>query len=659
MRTWLALVLAIPVSSLEVDFSSKEWKEKPIQKVVRLLNEMQAQIEKEGAEDDAMMEQMSCWCETNEREKTTAIELADQRITDLTAKIPETAAKAMECEVTIKQLQKEVAENTEALAKATEVRAKEQEEFRTTEKDMIQSVASLKNAVQMMSKVNSAAFSQESLLQVQSIIRHHMEKHEDVVRQVLTGQQHRFAMSLIQDNAMVQRQSHRGPSSAIFGILKGMKESFEQNLEKNAGEETEAVAKFKALKSAKTEEIKAGEDLVMVKRVEMADAKEANAKAKVDLEDTNESMKADTEFLQNMKLKCDNAANEHDKRVKVRNEELGAVSQTISILTGDDAKDLFAKSMSFIQISLSGRSRAKGRDRAANHMRRVAMKARDPRLLQVAMSMRLDPFVKVRENIDKTVEALKAEQKEERAQKDDCITSFQENDKNQAEKSELSDDLTHKIATLGTSIGELSEAISVLKGEIADTQTEMKRASENREKENHEFQTTVTEQRATQAILKKALDKMKSFYAAAALNQEEVDAPSFLQYSKNAGGSGVLAMIETIIDESAAVEKECVTAEKDAQAAYEGFMKDSAAANEAASKDVTNKSDELAKAEAAKVAAEDDLKHTTDDLLTLGELGQTLHKKCDFLVKNFELRQTARAEEIEALVSAKAIFGGF
>lgn len=661
MRVGLALVFAVATHGLQVDFSTKEWKEKPIQKVVRLLNEMQAQIEKEGAEDEAMMEQMGCWCETNEREKTTAIELADQRIRDLTSAIPEYAAKATAAEVTIKQLQKEVAQNTEALSKATEVRAKEQEEFRTGEKDLIQSTASLKNAVQMMSKVNSASFSQASLLQVQNIIRHHMEKHGDIVAQALTGSQHRFAMSLIQDNAMVQRQSHRGPSSAIFGILKGMKESMEQNLAKNAEEEEEAVAKFKELKAAKTEEIKAGEDLVMVKRVEMADAKEANAKAKVDLEDTNENMKADTEFLQNLKLKCDNAANEHDKRVKVRNEELGAVSQTIAILTGDDAKDLFAKSMSFVQVSSSSKSKSKAKDRAANKLRKLAVQARDPRLMALSVSMRVDVFAKVKENIDKTVTALKEEQKEERKQKDDCVTSFQENEKNQAEKVELSDDLKHTIATLGTSIGELTEAISTLKEEIAESQKEMKRASQNREKENHEFQTTVTEQRATQAILKKALDKLKSFYAALLQKQNDdgSDAPSFIQYSKNAGGSGVMAMIETIIDESAAVEAECITAENDAQVAYESFMKDSNAANEAASKDLTNKADELAKSEAAKVAAEDDLTHTTDDLLTLGELGQTLHKKCDFLVKNFELRQTARAEEIEALVSAKAIFGGF
>lgn len=650
------LVLAATAFGLQVDFSSKEWKEKPIQKVVRLLNDMQGQIEKEGAEDEAMMEQMGCWCETNEREKTQAIELADQRITDLTAAIPEYAAKAVEAEVTIKQLTKEVAANTEALEKATEVRAKEQDEFRTGEKDLVQSIASLKNAVQMMSKVQ---LNQESLLQVKSLIRHHMEKHGDILQEGLTGSQHRLAMSLIQDHTMLQRQNHRAPSSAIFGILKGMKESMETNMANNAKDEEEAVAKFKALKAAKTEEIKAGEDLIMVKKVEMADAKEKNAKGKVDLEDTNDSKKADTEFLQNMRLKCDNAQHEYDQRTKTRNEELKAVSETIGIVTSDDAKDLFAKSMSFVQISLSSKSRrSKSKDRAAVVIRRMAEKHRDPRMMAISMSMRLDAFAKVKENIDKTVAALKAEQSEERKQKDDCVMSLQENEKNIAEKSELSDDLTHTIADLGTTIGELSEAIEALKGQIADTQTEMKRASQNREKENHEFQTTVTEQRATQAILKKALDKLKSFYAMIQKQSDDSseEALSFVQFKKNAGGSGVMAMIETIIDESAAVEAECVTAEKDAQAAYEGFMKDSDAAIEAASKDVTNKSAELAKAEAAKVAAEDDAKHTTEDLLTLGELGQTLHKKCDFLVKNFELRQTARAEEIEALVSAKAIF---
>merc|ERR1719262_1870956 len=151
------------------------------------------------------------------------------------------------------------------------------------------------------------------------------------------------------------------------------------------------------MKAAKTQEIKAGEDLVFVKRQEMAAAKEKNAKAKVDLEDTTESKKADTEFLQNLKLKCDNAEHEHEQRVKVRNEELGAVSQTIAILTGDDAKDLFAKSMSFTQISLSSKYRTKAKDHAANQLRKMALKAHDPRLMAISVSMRADVFAKVKE----------------------------------------------------------------------------------------------------------------------------------------------------------------------------------------------------------------------------------------------------------------------
>jgi len=35
-----------------------------------------------------------------------------------------------------------------------------------------------------------------------------------------------------------------------------------------------------------------------------------------------------------------------------------------------------------------------------------------------------------------------------------------------------------------------------------------------------------------------------------------------------------------------------------------------------------------------------------------------LHSSCDFITKNFEIRQTARDEEIEALNQAKAILSG-
>lgn len=674
----LALVglLAGQADALKVDFSETAWRKSPIQKVVGLLKEMQAQIEKEAAEDEEMFEQMGCWCETNEREKTKAIDTADQRIRDLTDLIPALAAKAVQLEVEIKQLTKEVKENTESLDKAIEVRAKEQEEFRTNQKDMIASSASLKNAVQVMSKVQKGALTQESFIEVQNVLRHHMERHQEIMGEKLSSRQHEVVMSLLQGGNSImsfRKSGMKAPSSAIFGILKQMKEEFETNLKTQAEEEEEAVAKFKELKASKTQEIKAGEDQIEVKTVEMADAKEKNAKSKVDLEETNVAFKADKEFLINLKLKCDNAQNEYDKRKKTRSEELTAVSETLAIVTDDDNAD----TLRFIQVassrSLSSQERAtRVANRAASLIRKAAAKSRNPRLMQLAISMRLDAFAKVKENIDKMVAALKEEQKEEVKQKDYCVGEFNSNDKQTAEKTDLSNDLKQQIADLTNKIEAETEAVATLNGEIADTKTEMKRAAQNREKENHEFQVAVKDARATQDILKKAMDKLKSFYdkkaaAAAALLQEQDDQepgapveapPAQGEYKKSGAASGVMAMIETIIDEAKGIEEESMKGESDAQAAYETFTKDATASIEAAQKSVASKTEELAKANAEKVQAEDDMKHTIDDLLTLGEYSQQLHKQCDFLVNNFNLRQESRTEEIEALNSAKAIFSG-
>merc|ERR1719171_1173700 len=128
---WAMLAMAAsPSLSLKVDFSDLEWKMKPITKVVNLLKDMQAQLEVEAKQDEELYEQMGCWCETNEREKTKAIEFANQRIPDLESTIQSTAAKMAQLEVDIEQLTKETKKSKASLEKSTELRAKEQSEFR-------------------------------------------------------------------------------------------------------------------------------------------------------------------------------------------------------------------------------------------------------------------------------------------------------------------------------------------------------------------------------------------------------------------------------------------------------------------------------------------------------------------------------------------------
>ena len=57
---------------------------------------------------------------------------------------------------------------------------------------------------------------------------------------------------------------------------------------------------------------------------------------------------------------------------------------------------------------------------------------------------------------------------------------------------------------------------------------QIKRASEDRELENKEFQQTVADQRATQGILKKALDRLKVVYGFVQTSQpDQLPQPRF------------------------------------------------------------------------------------------------------------------------------------
>jgi len=653
MRATVLILCLLSVAALDADFSDDAWKEKPIQKVIRLMTEMQNQLDKEAKADEDMYDKLGCWCDTNEKEKTQANAINSQRITDLGASIEELTAKSASLKTDLEALAKQVAESTNSLDESTQLRAKESGEFQAFEVDHIQNMEGLKGALMKLGKVHGDALDQQSLMQVKQILRKHMTAHRKMFSRA-------NKLALIQEpdtesevEALLQQSGEQSApqSGAIFGILKQMKESMETNLKSSQDEEAQAKDTFASMKSSKTEEINAANELIASKKAELAATDEKNAASKEDLEDTTATVAADTKFLAELKDKCDTATADYNARSKVRNEEILAVAEAMEILNGDDAKDL----MRFTQVS-SVRRLSQSRDRAAKLVSQLAKNMHQPKMAALAMSMRLDAFTKVKENIDLMIVELKQTQKDEVEKKDFCGKELHQNEMQTTEKTNTKADLTQAIADLETSKTTLADEIKQLKAEIANAQTEMKRASEIRLAQNTEFQMTVMDQKATQEILAKALDRLKAFYAKGSLLQvKSVRQPG---YKKNAGSSSVMTMIQHIIDESKEEQKDTLAAENAAGAAYQTYVDDNNASVEAMSKSVINKSEELAKVDENKAIAEGNLRATDADLLSLLKTYQTLHEDCDFLVKYFDVRQQKRAEEIEALQQAKAIFSG-
>merc|ERR1711957_512780 len=112
------------------------------------------------------------------------------------------------------------------------------------------------------------------------------------------------------------------------------------------------------------------------------------------------------------------------------------------------------------------------------------------------------------------------------------------------------------------------------------------------------------------------------------------------------------------IDDAKAMEAEAIRDEEDAQKTYEEFVKETNASIEEKSKDIVNKSENKAKAEAELVETNESKEATMLELEQLSNYNAELHQSCDFVMKNFDLRQTARDEEVEALKQTKAILSG-
>merc|ERR1719321_265984 len=157
----------------------------------------------------------------------------------------------------------------------------------------------------------------------------------------------------------------------------------------------------------------------------------------------------------------------------------------------------------------------------------------------------------------------------------------------------------------------MQKLIMELKAEISSLQVELKRAGEDREKANSEFQTTVADQRATQKLLAGALNILKGFYDKAALLQKAAKQepagppppPGFKKYENNAQSGGVMGMIQMIIDDAKAMEGDALKAEEDAQIAYETFVTDTNDSVDKKTKESISAAEMKAKAESEKVEA--------------------------------------------------------
>jgi hypothetical protein len=653
------LVLAIAGRSVAI--ADDEDNASPVKKVLKLLKDMQGQLEAEKEHEEEVYAKLSCWCEVNGKEKDAAVDAALRKTAELESTINALIAKASDVEGSIKSLTEETVANKESLKAAEELRAKERAEFNGEDKELLLSVDSIKNALVILSRHQSflqvSSGFPSAFLEAKKAVKKLLDDHDDLLNQILDPNDKDLVQQFVQAGG--QEAIKTKNMGEIVGILKQMKETFESNMSKMTADENKAEEEFAQLKAAKTEEIQSGEDLISSKEQLLAKTNSKKAEAKEDLQDTTAALNADQAFLLDLKKRCSVSDSEWQERQKTRAAEISAVSEAIAIIAGDDAHDTFGRAFSFLQVAGESRADKARRAKARSILMRQAGKDASASLLAVASAVELDAFSRVSEMINKMIADIEQESKDEKEHKDYCEAELHTNEMATMDNDNLMKDLTAQVADLGAQIDTFTDEIAQLKASISEMYIQMQRASENRQVENKQFQTTVADQRATQVILLKALDRLNVFYDQALLQTKpkhkaliqakQAPPPGLSDYKSNAGAGSVLTMLKEVIQDAKNMEKTAIKDEQDASDGYVAFVHQTYEAVAAAQSATVDKQEAKAQAEKAQIGKAEDLKSAQAEAETLNNVLAQLHSSCDFVMQNFELRQEARVNEVASL----------
>jgi predicted nucleic acid-binding Zn-ribbon protein len=680
----LITVLSMPCASVEVS------KDRTITKVVKLLQEMLEKSQKEGDEERVIYAKFKCYCDQNEAEKTASIKSLTEQIALLESKIAEIQGDTGTLSSDCAELKTKMADNKAARDEATSVRKKEKKAFEEEEADLEEAIKDMKEAIEVLSKVGAdqtdskgaadnkkfmAGFGDKSAL-VQGAVKTALRS----VSAIMTASQRKTAAAFLQAPFT---GTYTSQSAEVMGIIKNMRDTFIKDLadarktEKNS---QEAYDEFMKIKEEAFDNMKKSYE---EKQKYLGDNDSELSAKKSQLAEAEKQKASDEEFLDALLPMCEEKAKNFETRKVLRANEEAAIAEAISILNSDEAFATFGTTdatktgkTGFLQLRSVHKhvtGDAQVRQKAQQMLQQAASDTKSSRLSKVVSLLRAEnPFETVLDEIDKMLELIDEEGKQDKTNLDWCNKERDENEDSLKEKKaeilkleDAIDKLTKTIEDPKTGLKKQIEETEISLVQNKDAQT---KETATRTEENLAYQADVRNLVSAESILKKAIKVLKAYYddladklaAGGALVQEDPKPPEaeFNMEGQSSQGGDVIKMLEFILSETVKEETEAHSTEEKAQADYEDSMTKLKEEEAKAEKNLADLQETLAEKEKELLDTQEDLKKTTEDKEAVEAYLLKIKPGCDFITKNFDLREKNRKTEKGALEKAIKLIKG-
>eukprot|EP00747_Dinoflagellata_sp_TGD_P028508 gnl/TRDRNA2_/TRDRNA2_133313_c0_seq1.p1 gnl/TRDRNA2_/TRDRNA2_133313_c0~~gnl/TRDRNA2_/TRDRNA2_133313_c0_seq1.p1 ORF type:complete len:619 (-),score=207.52 gnl/TRDRNA2_/TRDRNA2_133313_c0_seq1:55-1773(-) len=438
---------------------------------------------------------------------------------------------------------------------------------------------------------------------------------------------------------------------------------------------------------------------------EIEDLKKEIAENREHMVKAEDQLKEDQLYLKDLMSQCELRAKDWDQRSAMRTDEIEALDKAIEILNSDEVKDadkvnkrasaallasktapvaskeahlsakLPVKAASFLQTRSartwmkrlqlgSGVSAASKRERIAKMLADSGARLKSTVLANLAIKVKDDPFVKIKDLIQQLIERLVNEAKGESEKKGFCDHELGKSKMDRDNKYSEVKKVNVQIRGLEARKAELEDELETLAADIKDLTANLAEAEKIRKREKEENMDTIEKAKEGEKGVSKALEVLRKFYKKAktgALLQvsaspvdEDTEGAGFegSYKGKQDAATGIIGMLEVLESDFARTVKVTTNDEADAAAEFESFSRQS-------------KSDIKAK-ETKTLLDEQELKATKSNIGTGMEDLQTAQDLLDQALKeieelkpvcidsgmSYEERVKRREAEIEALKKA-------
>jgi len=534
-------------------------KKAAIDKVISMLDQLQAQVLMEGEKEATTYNKFACFCKDTQASKLSAIQKETDEQDSLTASIVLLKSKRKGLDTTLDNYARAIAQAEQDMKDATKDRKATLAEYETNEADLSEALEALKGAMKVLKA------SKPSLLQLRSVqtsLRIAATLAEVLRFKVDEASRESWNAFLQQDPA-VEMENYKFHSSGIIATLEKLLADFTAEKKQVDAKEVQSIADFDKLIQDKT-------DFVKETKNSLEQAKKSRGQTISEIESANSERSTvsaqlldDKKYLNELVKMCKDKAITWDQRSRVRQDEVSALTSALAIIKGTvdesvsastirfaqqgtsvrlvqrlirdsgamseleaeaEQEDSAYPSMSFLQRKLLRRdlpTRGDGRDAVVALLKNRGKELKSTLLASLANELLADPFAKVKQLIQELIQRLLSEAANEANQKGWCDKSTSESTQRRDYAAQAILELNGQMAGLEADRDKLKEELKVLEAETEGLIRQRQDMTKLRKEEKTENLATVKEAQAGLSAVKQAMDILDKWYKIAA--KEEVD----------------------------------------------------------------------------------------------------------------------------------------